>query len=375
MISRMNVGGPATLLAHLAENLPNSEFEHILITGRCEENEFDFLDINDFQGKFIYLGGSGRAGNFFSLIRDFMKTIKLLRKIRPDIVHTHTTKAGIIGRLATWIFLPRAKVVHTFHGHLLYGYFKKTRINWLISVEKFLARISDALVSVSETVQQELITAGVGILSNWTVIHPGVDYQSLSNQDPFVQKEKSNRSKFQMIWIGRFTDIKNPMLAINSYAALDKQVRDSIKFTMVGDGELLDSCKKFSKSHKLGINFTGWKKDVSKIMVQSDVLLLTSKNEGLPVVIVESAHFSVPTIATPVGGVIDFIKDNKTGFLASADKEAISAKILSVFANSRLRKSVGKNAMCLADTEYSSTNFINRHIKLYEELVKRDFDE
>ena len=142
VIARMNVGGPAILISALMDGLKNKDFESHLITGYCEENEVDYLQANKLNLGETRIAGFGRSISIFSDLKSLLLIMKALRKAKPDIVHTHTAKAGVIGRITALIAVPRAKRIHTFHGHLLHGYFSPGKTKLVVLIEKLLARIT-----------------------------------------------------------------------------------------------------------------------------------------------------------------------------------------------------------------------------------------
>jgi len=365
----MNVGGPAVLLKELIDNLPESEFEHILITGRCLSNEIDYLEEHPIESRVIYIDSLKRSIFPTRDFLSFVKMIILLRKLRPNIVHTHTSKAGILGRIATKIASPQTKIVHTFHGHLLYGYFSKNQVKLLIFLERWLAHLTDCLVAVSDKIKFDLLQNRIGISSPWKTIHPAIEFDtsplSYINRSNF----NLNESDFVLLWVGRFTDIKNPMLAAEALRSLYKSGSTSVKMIMVGDGELWESVSKFSQENDLGILFTGWVPDVKKYISVANALLMTSKNEGMPVVILEAAAYSVPSIATNVGGISDFIDDGNNGFLVAQNPESIAISVQTVISMPNLDE-VSARAKEVLLTNFNLKRFVQNHTNLYTELNK-----
>ena len=368
IVSRMNVGGPAVLLHELATGLEDKNFEHILISGRCGINEIDYLETHSLRSKVIYLNRMGRKVLLFDDLIAFFQLIWTLRKLSPDIVHTHTSKAGLIGRLASLIAKPSAKRVHTFHGHLLYGYFSNLARNLVIISERVLARISDALIAVSTQVKSDLLQVRVGHLSHWEVITPSIKPVTMeklhSRASLFISEDT-----FLISWVGRFTSIKDPILALK---ALDEVLQKGILnicLVMAGDGELLDECRDFAASRNLPVRFLGWQTDVLPALCAADLLLMTSRNEGMPVVILEAASFSVPTLSTRVGGVGEFISNNKTGFLVQRDSQQIANQIIHLMENKNALLDTGRVASKLLASNFNLEQYISKHINLYTSLM------
>ena len=364
IISRMNVGGPAVLLSELVHGLPTPEIKHTLITGRCEANEIDYLETHKLNSDVIYLEKVRRSLLPFNDFRSFFELISHIKRLNPDVIHTHTSKAGVLGRLAGKIGAPRAKIIHTYHGHLLYGYFSHFATRIIILLEKLLSLITDDLVAVTNQVRDDLIDVGVGSKNRWHVIRPGLSVPTMLSRDETRKQLEIGNNFFVVAWIGRFTDIKDPLLAIRSLEALTVQDLRKVKLVMAGDGELLTECREYAESRSLPVIFLGWCLDVSPLLFASDLLLMSSKNEGMPVVIVEAALRGVPTLSTSVGGVGEFIADGKTGFMAKSSSE-LASSLQNLLNNEAVRMDVANSARNLANTEFSRELFIAKHLELY----------
>jgi len=368
LISRMNVGGPAVLLSELDEKLPSSHFEHVLVTGRCESNEVDYLSNHTFSGKVIYIDELSRS---VSPIRDlfgWLRVRNLINTLNADILHTHTSKAGLLGRTAAILLRRKPLLVHTYHGHLLYGYFPRWKSNLIILFEKFLARFTDTLVAVSEQVRDDLLAHGVGTQSKWRVIHPGVELNEITTVKDARRELKIPDGAFAISWIGRFTDIKDPLLAVEAFLELEAKYPKLFHFTMAGNGELLTAAKARAVTAGSSINFPGWLNNVNTLLTASDILLMTSKNEGMPVVILEAALRGTPTLATDVGGIKDFIKSDETGYLVQRDISQIVNKILEISSNLGYEK-VALGAMKLVNKSFSYESYVAEHINMYKNLM------
>jgi glycosyltransferase involved in cell wall biosynthesis len=368
----MNVGGPATLLVDFANKLNPDEFEHLLITGRCEDNEIDYLENHSINFQVIYIDGVRRSILPIRDIISFIKLSILLFKLKPAIVHTHTSKAGVLGRVAALIASPQSIRIHTFHGHLIHGYFSKLTSNLIIALEILLAKISHALIAVSEEIASNLKEVGVGRSTRWEVIHPGVSttlHLTLCNAR---EELKLPADKFIISWIGRFTEIKDPVLALNSLSLLNPDVLSNLLLVMAGDGELRKECEEYAHSLHLPIQFLGWTTQVEQLLSASNVLWMTSRNEGLPVVMIEAAAKSVPTISTNVGGVGDFISDGINGSLTSREPVAIAQAIRKIIENPNQLEIMGTKANEVMLRDFSSTSYLEKHLALYKRLLQEN---
>jgi len=360
----MNVGGPAVLLSELIKNLPPEEFEHTLITGTCLDNEIDYLDSHPLDSEVIYIDEIKRSVLPLNDMKSFFKLIRILRALNPDIVHTHTSKAGVLGRLAAKVASPKAKIIHTYHGHLLYGYFPKWKTSLIVQLEKFLGLFSDRLVAVTKQVRDDLQDVGIGQANKWLVIRPGLAMPPLPDRAACKAALGIPDDKFVISWIGRFTGIKDPKLALEAISELPQEILGKIEFVMAGSGELLEESQGYAKQLNLPVTFTGWINDINPVLGASDLLFMSSKNEGMPVVIVEAALRKVPTLSTDVGGVKEFIEDNKTGWLSKQKSEDIASHLASII-DGYLNSMVPNRAYDLAKTEFGLANMTANHESLY----------
>jgi len=366
----MNLGGVAVLLSDLHDSLHEPEFIHYLITGKCANNEIDILDGRELDPRIIKLESMGRSLGFFKDISTFLELRKLLKEIEPDVVHTHTSKAGVVGRLAALSLKSTPKVVHTFHGHHLYGYFSKLMVEAMVFVEKLLAANTDLLVADSKQVQIDLQGRGVGRNQKWRVIAPGIRNLQVIDRADARNRLVLSSSDFVMSWVGRFTNIKNPLLALQALSEI-KSIK-KLKLIMLGDGELLEECKKFSTKHNLGVTFAGWESNIAPYLAASDLLLMTSKNEGFGMVIAEAGFYAVPTVSTDVGGVREFIHNEKNGLLMEANAKSIAEKIELLIQNNEFRTSLGMRAKETTIQRFTVEIFVADHKDAYRQLLSPD---
>jgi glycosyltransferase involved in cell wall biosynthesis len=365
----MNVGGVASLLIGYMENLDKNKFEHVLITGNCEDNETDLLKQTNYKGKVIYLRNLKRSVGVFKDLITFIEMRKILKSLSPDIVHTHTAKAGLIGRLAALSLRSKPLIIHTYHGHLLYGYFSTFVSLFIVTIEKILAWETNLLIADSKQVKIDLLNKRVGKEKNWRVVSPGI--RKLPNVEFEVARKELGISKDANLicWIGRFTNIKNPMLAAQSFSTLKSKTNRKFTMIMVGDGELFTSVQDYISNNKLDIRLVGWKTDVSNFLAASDMLLLTSKNEGFGMVIAEAGWYGKPTISTKVGGVTEFITNGETGVLVDSNEDDISDAISILFEDKSLMNKIGKNAKKQTANLFTSDIFTKKHEEIYLKIL------
>ena len=366
VIARMNVGGPAILISELIKGLNKDEFESYLITGFCEDNEVDYLEANDLKFNETRIRGFGRSISILADLKSIFLIMSTLRKIKPDVIHTHTAKAGVIGRLTALIAAPKAKRVHTFHGHLLHGYFSKWKTKVVIFIEKMLAYITNTILTVGNKVKDDLLNAGIGKETKMKVTFPGLLVESSTN--PLEIRKSLNLSKDEiiLIFVGRLTHIKRPDRLINAYRMASNSTLN-MTLLVVGDGELKSDCE--VQSVGLNIRFLGWRTDVYDLMKASDIAILTSDNEGMPITLIEAAHLGLPTISTDVGSVSDVVLHAETGYLTSLDEAVIAERIKQLAISPSLRDKFGSAAKKRAAENFSVESMLNFHSELYKSLL------
>lgn len=366
VIARMNVGGPAILITELIKGANGEDFQSFLITGYCEKNEVDYLQANEINLNETRIKGLGRSVSIFADLKALLLVISTLRKIKPDIVHTHTAKAGVIGRITALLAVPKAKRVHTFHGHLLHDYFSPTKTKLVIWIERLLAFITDAILTVGNQVKVDLLASKIGTSSKMFVTFPGLSVRTNSNRDNLRKNLSIPADEIVLIYVGRLTKIKRPDRLVNSFN-LAAKLNNKIRLLIIGDGELRNDLKKLAGDLK--VNFLGWRTDVYDLMNASDIAILTSDNEGMPITLIEAAHLGLPSISTEVGSVADVIINGKTGYLTPLDDSEIAQRITQLASSVELRNEFGKAAKEYAKNNFSVDAMIDFHKSLYKSLL------
>jgi glycosyltransferase involved in cell wall biosynthesis len=369
VVSRMNVGGVATLLLGFIESLDQNVFEHTLITGVCEENEIDLVSKTDFKVNIVYLPRMKRSIGLISDLIIIYQIRKILRELNPDIVHTHTSKAGFIGRVSALTLFKKPFLVHSFHGHVLSGYFSKLKSILFLGIEKLLSTKTDILVADSKHVKSDLLAKGIGNNSVWKVVPPGIRKQPIIDLDTVRDQLLIPSDVFLICWIGRFTKIKDPFLAVESFVKFEQKASRKVCLLMVGDGELFEPVNTLVKQINSNIKLVGWKTDVSAYLAAADLLLLTSLNEGFGLVVAEAGWYGKPTLSTKSGGVNEFIIDGVTGFLVGSTPVQIATTMLKLHNDQKLLTEVGKKAKAQTMESYSSEIFAKKHQQIYLNLI------
>ena len=360
LITRMNTGGPAVFLDHLTHAIHPS-CESVIGYGYCEGNEIDYIEDHELSASLIKIQHLHRSLNPIHDLLAFLEIRKIIKSEKPKVVNTHTSKAGVLGRIAAKSVNRKIKVVHTFHGHLIYGYFARYKSLVFTVIERFLTLFTDAAVAVTNETKRSLQSLGIGKKLKWRVIHIGVPMSDLT-----TAPIDSNQN-LKLLWVGRFTGIKDPKYAIEVMSFLKGQ---NVELVMVGGGELFEEIKNIST--KLPITFKGWMKDPFTKIKDFDLLLITSKNEGLPLVMLEAANNSRPTLARNVGGLSEFIENNKTGLLVNGGPNEMAQVIEGLIQDRSKLEKLGNNANEILHKEYSLKKMAGEYLDFYKGLTVRN---
>jgi glycosyltransferase involved in cell wall biosynthesis len=367
----MNTGGVAVLISELVTRLDPERYEVHLITGRCTPNEEDYIKARGLHLGEISILSMGRSLSPYSDLRSFLSLLNYLRQTKPNIVHTHTFKAGLLGRIAAKLTVPSAKIVHTFHGHLLHGYFSKTATIFLTLTERSLAKISDLLISMGNEVKKNLIEAKIGKLEQFVIAFPGVSANKPDLINPNVLKFKDDhKAEVIFTFVGRLSPIKrcDRILELASM----KEVREaSIHFLMIGDGELRKSLE--SQSAGLPITYIGWESHTEDWLAISDAAILLSDNEAVPLAMIEAGFAELPVIATNVGSMSDVVINDVNGFLVELSTLKIAQKVISLARNETLRRDLGLKGKALASEHFSIEAMISKHEEIYSKLMGSNY--
>ena len=294
--------------------------------------------------------------------------MKEIRSFKPDVIHTHTAKAGVLGRLAGLIARPQAQRVHTFHGHLLQGYFSKSKTTLIIVLEKLLGVITYKFVAIGNVVKNDLVRAGIGSASKFEVIYPG-----LQDLDTYPQAEARaalglDMSKKYVVFVGRLTTIKRPDRLIELAKYL-KSNHPSTWLLIAGAGELLDSLSAQALKDQLPITFLGWRKDIGVILSASDIAVLCSDNEGIPLTLIQASQAGLPIVSTDVGSVSDIVINGTTGLLTTVSAEGLIQGVTTLLEDPALCHAFGEAGQHRAQEFFSSGSMVQHHQRLYSHTL------
>ena len=367
IIARMNVGGPAVIVADLMRSIDSSKVEQILITGYCDSDEADYLETVATDIKATRIAGLGRSVSLVADVRAFFALVAMIKKIAPDVIHTHTAKAGVLGRLAAILAGRKAKRVHTFHGHLLHGYFSGWKVRLVIAIEKFLAKRTDILVAVGNQVKDDLLAAGIGKSDQYRVFFPGLVEPKKISKDVARQQFEMRAGDIYVAYVGRMTAIKRPDRLLNTAAEI-KARNLPVKFIVAGEGDLFESTKRDSEQRDLPVKFLGWRKDIGALFAASDIAILTSDNEGIPLTLIQAAQASLPIVATGVGSIGDIVVHEVNGYLVDREPAALADALQKLAIDPVLREIMGKAGRERTSRYFSLEKMCADHTELYQLL-------
>jgi glycosyltransferase involved in cell wall biosynthesis len=379
VIARLNMGGPALHVAYLTEGLTKRGYDTTLVAGSLARGEDSMAFVADARG--VEVVRIDELGREISPLRDLMATIRLarlIRKERPQILHTHTAKAGTVGRVAARLAGSRKPpiVVHTFHGHVLRGYFGPVRTLLFRLLERWLAAGTTALIAVSPQVRDDLVSLGVAPRERFVVIRLGIEL------DERVTAEQNGRGesrrylgipgdRFAVGWIGRMTAVKRTDDVLIAFKSLRDSGVDAV-LCMVGDGP--DRLPLEQRAHELGVArdtvFLGYQEDVAPFYAAFDVLVLPSGNEGTPVTVIEALAAERPVVATRVGGVPDVVRDGEDGFLVEAGAtDDLADRLGRLARDPALRARMGKKGRERVLPRYAVERLVDDVDELYRSLL------
>jgi len=368
IIARMNVGGPAVLVADLMRSLDSSKFEARLVTGYCDENESDYLDEVATDIKAIRVPGFGRSISIGNDLKAFFLLMIEIRRFKPDVVHTHTAKAGVLGRVAAFLARPSAKRIHTFHGHLLHGYFGSRKVQMLVFLEKMIGLITYRFVAIGDLVKADLVKAGIAKDRKFEVIYPGL--QNL-NLYPKLEARKTlglDPRKIYVVYVGRLTQIKRPDRLMDLGRSL-KASHPTAHLIIAGAGELLSDLMVKSESESLPITFLGWRNDIDIILSASEIAVLCSDNEGIPLTLIQASQAGLPIVSTNVGSVSDIVLDGVNGLLTEVSSKGLIEGVSALLDDPVLGYRFGKAGQERAREFFSSRTMVERHQRLYSQSL------
>ncbi|MFL5902051.1 MAG: glycosyltransferase [Solirubrobacterales bacterium] len=377
IIGRLNMGGPAHQAALLSgRRFYSDRYETLLVHGALAQGEASLADLAEEEGAAMRFVGELRQP--VHPLRDSQALLKLIRAARafkPDIVHTHTAKAGFLGRQAALAVRPRPVVVHTYHGHVLEGYFGAAKARLYLELERALARVSDRLLGVSQATVDDLVRLGVAPPERFRVLPLGLDLDPLAEPDERLRAASRSElgigaEEILLVYVGRIVPIKRLDLLLRALA----QARESeprLRLAVVGDGDERPQLER--QAAELGIAadalFLGYRRELRPTFAAADVAVLSSDNEGTPVSLIEAAAAGLPAVATDAGGVGEVVTGDTGIVVRRGDVAALASALVEMAADAQRRERCGRVARQRALDRYGAERLLSDIDALYRELV------
>jgi len=394
IIARLNVGGPARHVVWLTDRLRKRGLETILIAGSVPAGEDDMGYFAAEHGvQPVYINELSRELSPQDII-SLWKIYRLLTRSKPDIVHTHTAKAGTLGRIAAFLYKwgtlgtligrPRKiAVVHTFHGHVFHSYYSPTKTAVFRSIERGLARFAtDRIVVISDQQFREINgEVGIGRDTQFSIIPLGLDLSALTGIGPAdaLRRELDIAPDAMLVlFVGRLTEIKDVPLLLDVFA----RCGDGLHLVIAGDGHLRGALETEAAGVPT-VHFLGGIKDIAELYASADIVALSSRNEGTPLSLIEAMAAGKPVISTVVGGVIDLLgarlEDHgpfavyERGLgVTTREPDDFLKGLIYLVKNERLRKSLGDAGRQFVRSNYSIDRLEDDILSLYRELAPAD---
>jgi glycosyltransferase involved in cell wall biosynthesis len=379
VIARLNMGGPALHVAYLTAGLRERGYDTTLVAGSLARGEDSMAFVAE--SRDVEVIRIDELGREISPLRDLVATLRLARLIRrerPDILHTHTAKAGTVGRVAALLAGRRGPpiVVHTFHGHVLRGYFGPLRSLVFRLLERWLAAHTTALIAVSPQVRDDLVALRVAPPERFAVIRLGIELEErvAGMQDGRLESRRYlgiAPDRFAVGWIGRMTAVKRTDDVLVAFKRLRDEGIDAV-LCMVGDGP--DRVYLEQRAHELGVVrdtlFLGYQEDVAPFYAAFDALVLPSSNEGTPVSAIEALAAGRPVVATRVGGVPDVVEEGKDGFLVEpGSTDELADRLARLAGDPKLREQMGRAGRERVLPRYAVNRLVDDIDRLYRSLL------
>ena len=379
MIARLNMGGPALHVSYLTKGLETRGYHTTLVAGKLARGEDSMSYVADELGvEVVPLVAMHRE---VSPVYDPVAVTRLvgeIRRVRPHILHTHTAKAGAVGRAAALLAGDARPpvIVHTYHGHVLRGYFDPVRTQFFRETERALARHTNRLIAVGPQVRDDLVELGVAPAEKFSVIRLGIDLDSrvltVDRRAEFRRLFGIPEDRFVVGWIGRMTAIKRVPDVLAAFKALRERGVEAT-LCLVGDGPDRDAVEQLASDLGIvrDILFVGYQRDVAPYYAFFDAFLLPSANEGTPVVAIEALASERPVVATRVGGVPDVVDDGEDGFLVEVgDIPALADRLEQLVRDPELRARMGKAGRERVVPRYRVERLVDDVDALYRELLR-----
>ena len=368
VIARMNVGGPAWQSSVLTRGLVEHGFDTRLLTGHVDVGEADFVSLRDPELPVVVIDGLGRSLRVGGDLRAFVAIIREIRRFQPHIVHTHTAKAGVVGRIAAMLTGVPVRV-HTFHGHVLHGYFSPPVTRLVVLAERMLARRTTALVAVGERVRDELLAAGIAHRDRFTVIPPGVALLPVVDRVEARTALGLSSEGPVVLFVGRLTAVKRLDRLLEAFTEVRDRVPDAV-LVVAGEGDLTDEVRSVAASSGDAVRLLGWQSDVASLYASADLVVISSDNEGMPVTLLEAAMAGVPGVTTDVGSAAEVVEHGVTGLVVPPDAGALAEALVELLLDGERRSVMGRAAAQRAVERFGSARLVSDQAVFYRRLME-----
>jgi glycosyltransferase involved in cell wall biosynthesis len=375
VIARMNLGGPAHHVALLSRGLDREGYESLLVSGRVGPGEEEHANLDGVTVR--YLDSLGPEIHPLRDLRALVSLVRAIRSFRPQIIETHTSKAGMLGRTAAlFARRPRPVVIHVYHGHVLRGYFGPVKSGGLKLVERALARVSDLLIGVSSATVDELVELGIAPRAKFAVVPLGLElapFLALDLEPDAAFREEVGAGAGETVFTctGRLAPIKRLDTMLRALA-IARESGGAVRVAVVGDGELRPELEALARELRCSdsVRFLGYRLDLARIAAGSDAALLTSDNEGTPVALIEAAAAGRPAVATRVGGVPDIVIEGSGLLAAAGDERALAAHMVRLAQDPGLRRRMGSRARDHVRERFAVPRLLRDVDSLYSGLLE-----
>jgi glycosyltransferase involved in cell wall biosynthesis len=372
IITRLDVGGSSENVLLNSIYIDKKIFEVSIIFGLSKNPLNKLIEKAKGRGvKFIEIRTLRRSPNFFFDVMALIRLIDIIKKEKFDIIHTHTSKAGCLGRLAAWID-KTPHIIHSPHGHIFYGYYPKIFNFFIILTEKILGKITNKFITLTSIGIEEHLKFGVGKRNKFKVIYSGVE----EKVQPLLENNHTNsiKEKLTIVTISRLVKVKNVDTFIMAAREVIDKTQKKIEFLIVGDGPLKPKLKKLANDLNLNksLFFLGQREDIGDVLKRADIFCLTSLNEGMGRVLIQAQKFGLPVVATKVGGVSEVVKENETGFLVEPkDYFSLSQNLLRIIEDDDLRNRMRKQVLNWVKGRFTSKEMVYKTERLYLDLIRK----
>jgi glycosyltransferase involved in cell wall biosynthesis len=379
IIARLNVGGPAHHVCLLTGRMDPERFDSVLVFGSLGSGEASFEPLAKRYGARLLRVPALRPE--ISPLQDacaLIALVRLMRRLRPHIVETHTAKAGVIGRLAARLALGRrAIVLHTYHGHVLHGYFGPRTTRAFRVVESAMAHLSDALIAVSSATVDELVTMNVAPHDKFHTVALGLELEPFldsegKNRDVARERLGVNRDEVLALYVGRLVRVKRVDVLLRAIA--EARARGvAVRLAVAGDGDERPRLEVLASSLGLdrAVDFLGFRTDLAELVEASDLAVLSSDNEGTPVAIIEAAAGGRPAVATAVGGVADIVTAETGRLVPPGDINAFATALCEMAHDPQTVARMGVRARAHVREAYAVDRLLRDMDRLYAGLLSR----